>query len=52
MIDNDITFANIRTLSGLIKDKEKLKEMGKNASLISMPNAAQNIVEEILKYVW
>tara|TARA_B100002052_G_scaffold75412_1_gene68399 strand:- start:10359 stop:11447 length:1089 start_codon:yes stop_codon:yes gene_type:complete len=35
----------------LIKDKKKLKEMGKNASLISMPNAAQNIVEEILKHV-
>tara|TARA_Y100000768_G_scaffold151730_1_gene113434 strand:- start:3803 stop:4891 length:1089 start_codon:yes stop_codon:yes gene_type:complete len=35
----------------LVKDRDKLKEMEKNASLISNPDAAQNIVKEILKYV-
>ena len=35
----------------LIKEKKQLKKMEKNASLISKPNAAQNIVKEILKYV-
>ena len=34
----------------LIKEKKQLKKMEKNASLISKPNAAQNIVKEILKY--
>jgi len=41
----------IKTIFGLIKDKDKLSDMGINASKLMDINATDNIVEELIQYL-